>query len=269
MCGESSVEDLLAIIFAPFIAFFEALAGLILAIATILGEIFGFFFELVLLALFKGLTPAKERFREGPRKANRDPGPIAKVFYSTLFLLFIAVGITFLVRYGIEYSRTTRTQQQVDALADAYIAQLEKQEAGELVPGPSDQQDAWDNTIEIRENDFVVGTQVVVQSNGPDGKLGSNDDISAIRYHKTTAKEIRDHFVGKAVGKWEELLAEHDQEEEVEIDLQDEVPNAQDIPEHDPTDAPLSDQPKSNLEQEEKTGWKLPSFKIDWGKKDE
>lgn len=62
------MSDLLAIFFAPLLAFFEALSGLVLAIATLVGEIVSFILELLITALFKGITSAQQRYRQGPRK---------------------------------------------------------------------------------------------------------------------------------------------------------------------------------------------------------
>lgn len=264
------MEGLFELFFAPVVAFFEALAGLICAVATIVGEIVGFFFELLLLALFKGITPAKQRFREGPRKASREPGPVMTVICSIGFVIFVAVGLTFLIRSGIEHSRTVTTQDQVDALADAYIAQLENKE-GDLVPGPSGHHDAWDNAIVLQENDFVVGTQVVVRSNGPDGQPNSDDDIAAVRYHKTNAKEIRDHLVDKAVGKFEKFFAKEAEENQnqAELELQEQVPNANELAEHEAADAPLPAEPDAEAQDEKKQGWRLPAIKFGWGKSKE
>ncbi|QDU74387.1 hypothetical protein Pan97_13940 [Bremerella volcania] len=256
------MSDLLAIIFAPLIAFFEALLGLVIAVATLIAEIANFFLELLITALFKGITSARERYRQGPRKASEVPGPVVTAILTVGFLVVVAVGFTFLIRNGIQHSRTARTQDQVDALADAYIAQLEKDDGRILVPGPSDQHDAWDNAIVLQENDYIVGTQVVVRSNGPDGRPNSADDISAVRYHKTTAKEIRDQFVDKAVSEFGRFF---NKQEEVEDQAKVEEPIK-----NGPADATAtSDENDSTSEDEKKEGWKLPSLKFGWDKKEE
>lgn len=160
------------------------------------------------------------------------------------------------------------TQDQVDALADAYIAKLENKAEGTLAPGPSDHHDAWDNAIVLRENDYVVGAQVVVRSNGPDGQPNSGDEISAVRYHKTTAKEIRDHFVDKAVGGFGKFFAKEDEEEKkdpAKLVAQEDASNIDAPVENVPADVALPEEMNSTPQEKEKLGWKLPSLKFDWG----
>ncbi|PQO26714.1 hypothetical protein C5Y96_19715 [Blastopirellula marina] len=263
------MSDLLAIIFAPLLVLIEALMGLVLAFATLLGELVGFFLELLFHALFHGIASTKDRYRQGPRKSAEVPVPVITAIGSVGFVIFLAIGFTFLIRSGIQHSRTQTTQAQVDKLADAYIAQrLAEKGGGTLSPGPSDQHDAWGHAIVLREKDYVVGTQVVVRSNGPDGRPNSTDDISAIRYHKTTATEIRDHFFDKAAKKFGQFFAKQD-EAQAELEVQNDAPSIARSLKIDPDRALPSENADLTTQDENKHVWKLPTFRFSWGEKDE
>lgn len=256
------MSDLLSVIFAPLLLLIEALMGLVLAAATILGEIVGFVLELLFHALFHGIASTKERYRQGPRKSADVPAPVITAIGSVGFVIFLAIGFTFLIHSGIQHSRTRTTQAEVDKLADAHLAQLEVEKDGPLTTDPTDQQDAWGHAIVLKTHDYVVGTQVVVRSDGPDGQPNTADDISAVRYHKTTASDIHDQLIDKAVAKFGHLFdkQDHDQAEQAaHSDASSVVPPAEsDV---DNTDADSQDQVKQT--------WKLPSLKFGWGQKDE
>lgn len=262
------MSDLLSIIFAPLLVLVEAILGLVLAVATILGEMVGFFLELLFHALFYGMASTKERYRQGPRKSAEVPSSVITAIGSAGFVIFLAVGFTLLIRSGIQHSRTQTTQAQVNKLADAYIAQLEAKEVEALKPDPADQQDAWGHAIVLRENDYVVGTQIVVRSNGPDGRPNSNDDISATRYHKTTATEIRDQFVDNAFQKLGGFFRKQDNNP-AETEEVKETPTGAQLVESEQDNIPHSDTTDAKTEEQEKRSWKLPSIKFSWGEKDE
>ena len=212
------MEAIVELIAALFAAVLEAALGVVQAAAALLAAVI----EAVFLALTQGRRAAADRFqqRQQERREQRDAtagdseqasGEDAVESTSldhrqaglfVVLAMFGIVGVSIVVLVVSQHVRQRRidtTQKQIDTLADAFVDQMRDDQSDDPVEGLLPERDAWDQPIELFVDRALLGSLVVVRSQGPDRQSGTIDDLLATRVVRASAGEVGGELADRGI----------------------------------------------------------------------
>lgn len=176
---------------------------------TLIGALVGFIaflIELIITLVLKGATAARVCLQRGPQPKFRNPNRLLTSIYSVGLIGVVVIVGTIGIRESLKQRKIVATQSHVDTLASSLNAQFSLGTEDVRLSEGLEEVDSWGNKLRVRADKFLVGARIVVQSDGPDGIHGTGDDISAIRYHRTTATEMQGELKEQAAGALSKLI---------------------------------------------------------------
>lgn len=210
----------------------EAISGLLTAIfelAIIAVEMLAMLLILLLELLFVLVTAggraARERYsqrrqerrlsREGVEKIRPNDstthqtrtGKAREIVSLVVLLAIVSVGITFYVQNGIRKQKIEETQLQMTAIADDVFEQVSNNAQPPPASGRLANRDAWNRPVELLLREGVLGSRIVVLSDGPDQTTGTTDDIKAYRYIRNSSKEVAGKLTARGIDHLKDKVA--------------------------------------------------------------
>lgn len=206
------MEAIVELIAAMFEAFGQALVALLEMAVALLAMVVEFLF----LAITQGVAAASAKFKQrqqqraekraeaastppgngdspAGRPAPRSSRRVAAIAATMAALVAIAIAVTWVVQEHLRKRRMERiaaTRDQIARLADTFVDQIQDDKVADPNPGRLEDRDAWQQPLELFVDQALLGSMVVVRSNGPDGKSGTIDDLLAVRLAKAPAKKV-------------------------------------------------------------------------------
>ena len=101
--------------------------------------------------------------------------------------------------------RVAATEQTVDRLAEEYYQQSKADDA-QFQDGPLTELDAWDQPLQLDTEKSLLGWWIVVRSNGPDGRPGTEDDVEAIRQNWSNLEQVGGELAQRGTDKVKEKI---------------------------------------------------------------
>ena len=199
---EAIVQMVVALI-AAFVAMAVATFALVAQLVLLL-------LSLLFVLLTEGFDAARKHYRDKTTKepATEEQNDIqqdttAKQLNPRAFMIFGAVVFTgFLLGFGFwlqhywEQKKIEATNRQLTQIATQLESDTKNPETPNPVAGPLAERDLWQRPIECFVDETLIGTLLVIRSNGPDRRPGTADDLLEIRTIPTTVKKF-----GKDVAK--------------------------------------------------------------------
>lgn len=165
--------------------------------------------EFLVLALTQGSAIAKRQFQlrwvewvqslkasRGKAEETADPSgrrsAIRFLSLRAIFLVAVLCGGTGLwwSMERVEKRRIAETHDQAKALAERYAKQLQDDRLAGPQSGWLHERDAWQRQLELQVEKRLLDSMVVVRSTGPDGVLGSSDDIRGVQRVNASVSEL-------------------------------------------------------------------------------
>ncbi|MBA2116935.1 hypothetical protein [Bremerella alba] len=215
---------------------------------------------------YKGALQRNEQRRkdEFTPFATRIGGAV--IFFGTVF-----ISLSLLAWWQSHHQqKVDQTERLVDRLAEKYYQQTTEDDPV-FQNGPLSEQDAWGQPVRLDTEKSLMGWWIVVSSDGPDGRPSTSDDVEAIRSNWANLEQVGGELAERGSNAIKQKLKgmfsgdDSDQPKEAVVLLAEEGAPAENLPMDDESVATEPNQANA----EEKKGWKLPSIKFRWGKKDE
>jgi len=203
-------------------ALVEVFAELAMAVAELLAALLELLLELLFVLITQGYKAARERYgrRKAERRAARQAAQqnreerdtnsagAGRLIATAVVLLVIATaGLAFYIPHRLRQQRIEETQIQLATLAD----DVSQQVTGDVQPLPESgrlaDRDAWSRQIELSLQEGVLGTQIVVRSDGPDGQSGTLDDLKADRYIPHSVQDVTGDIARRGLDKLKDKVA--------------------------------------------------------------
>ncbi len=160
--------------------------------------------EFAFTAIFKGITAAKssasvklrtqleDRKHKQTNQSARRSSSLERWSVLAGCLIFISFVVFQVVNFRIQRQRVEITNTQVATVVEGIVSQELPKDGMTTNPRVLDVRDAWGTRLELFINDFMLGTLVVIRSNGIDGKPGTVDDQLAIRWKEGANLKLLD-----------------------------------------------------------------------------
>ncbi|MBI1247326.1 hypothetical protein GC197_05705 [bacterium] len=133
--------------------------------------------------------------------------------------VILSIWAFFAISSSITQQRQDQTRAKIEQVADDLLTQVEVENQDQpLAGGKLSEQDGWHSPLIWQRKDRLTGVTITVISAGPDGLIGTGDDLTTSRFHGAEFREIGGELVdrGKAAikNRFKKLLGGDEKENE-------------------------------------------------------
>jgi type II secretory pathway pseudopilin PulG len=204
-------------------AFIVAVGYALMAFVELIGVLVSIIVEFTVIVLTEGLSAATKRYKERKEERNTQtqgepstatdtvesknttvPFKHVAVIGTVVVVSIVCAVAAMVIQLEIHKGRIEETRTLVARIANSVEEQIRSEQLPAPVSGPLPDHDVWGSPLQLKIDNPLLGTVVVVRSLGPDQQAGSIDDISETRIIRATAAEVGGELAKRGLNKLRE-----------------------------------------------------------------